>query len=116
MKKSKKTGYDLNNMRDRFVLFLKRHDLLIPFIVNHAIRNEVISGSVNRITTETFFDYLERVDPLEYMDRGFLKKDTAEGESFWQWYSMKWKAVHRHNVMYWKFVQYYVEIPDGKYS
>jgi len=116
MKSSNQVGYDLNNMKDRFILFLKRHDLLIPFIVNHAMRNEYISRSVKNIDKETFFEYLDRVEPLEYMDRCFLKRDTTEGESFWHWYSYKWKVVHDRNTMYWKFVQYFVERSDGKNS
>jgi len=114
MKRTKQAGYDLHNMKDRFILFLKRHDLLIPFIVNHAMRNEFLSNRVNSIKPETFFEYLDRVDPAEYMDRCFLKKDTTEGESFWHWYSIKWKAVFGHNVMYWKFVRYYVDRDHSK--
>jgi hypothetical protein len=109
MQRSKKTGYDLNNYKDRFILFLKRHDLLIPFIANHSLRNEYLSGRVNSISSETFSEYLDRVDPAEYMDRCFVKKDTTEGVSFWEWYSHKWKAVHTNNIMYWKFVRYFVE-------
>lgn len=106
---SKRIGYDVNNMKDKFILFLKRHDILIPFIVNHSMRNEYLSGLISSIEPETFSEYLDRVGPPEYMDRCFLKSGTAEGKLFWEWYSYKWKAVHRNSLMYWKFVRYFVE-------
>jgi len=99
----------VDDLKDRFVLFLKRHDLVIPFIVNHAIRNRHLSGLISNVKNETFSEYLDRVPPSKYMDSCFVKKETTEGEAFWSWYSHKWKAVHEYSGMYWKIVRYFVE-------
>lgn len=103
----------MDDMKDRFVLFLKRHNLVIPFIVNHSIRNRHLAGLISNVKTETFFEYLDRVPPSKYMDNCFVKKATTEGESFWNWYSHKWKAVHEYSGMYWKIVRYFVEEEDS---
>ncbi len=108
-KKSKQVEYNLENPKDRFVLFLKRHDLLIPFINNHSIRNKHLSNLISRTKTETFSKYLNRVNPIDYMDKCFLKKETTEGKQYWEWYSYKWKAIQDNNLIYWKFVKYFVE-------
>jgi len=112
--RSKRKGYDVHDVRDRFVLFLKRHHLVIPFIVNHSIRNRYLSGLISNVKIETFSEYMDRVPPSKYMDGGFVKKDTTEGEAFWSWYSQKWKAVHEYSGMYWKMVRYFVELEEEK--